>query len=74
MAAKKMPKKTEKDDGSWKAQAKFKAWVLIILGLLGLLQAVGYINLSAYYFPYAWALIVIIIGAMKLWYLHSEDC
>ena len=68
MAGKKMMK-MGKDDGSWKAQAKVKAWVLIILGLLGLLEATGYIGLRQYYFAYVWSAIVLIIGIKKLWYM-----
>lgn len=69
MAAKKM-KKMDKDDGSWMARAKIKSWVLIILGLLGLIQAVGYAPMP-WYFGYVWSIIVLIIGIKKLWYLHS---
>ena len=71
MAGKKMKKMESCDncDDSWMAQAKIKAWVLIILGLLGLLEATGYIGLRQYYFAYVWSAIVLIIGINKLWYM-----
>jgi hypothetical protein len=71
MAGKKM-RKMEAGDKGWIAGAKLKSWVLVILGLLGLLQATGYIDLRQYYFAYVWSIIVLLIGLKKLWWLQKE--
>lgn len=62
----------KKEDAGWVAGAKLKSWVLVILGLLGLLQATSYIDLRPYYFAYVWSIIVLLIGLKKLWWLNKK--
>ena len=79
MPAKKM-KKMEKSAGCscdchGSGYTKIVGWILVILGLLGLLQAIGYINLGPYLFAYIWSLIVLIIGVKKVfWYTCTCGC
>lgn len=78
MAGKKMMKKTNRggscECGCHEGFVKVTGWVLVILGLLGLLQAVNYINLDAYWFAYVWSIIVLIIGAKKIFWCNSCGC
>ncbi|GEM_PF-2827454 len=37
-------------------------WLLVILGGLGLTQALGYIDLGLWYFDYVWSVLVLVIG------------
>ena len=66
MAAK---NKVKNDD--WKKKAEIKGWVLIILGLLGLLQATNYVPMP-WYFNYLWAIIVLIMGIDKLRWIYYD--
>ena len=78
MAAKKMARKMDKgascECGCHDAHVRVTGWIMVILGLLGLLQAVGYINLASYWFGYVWALIVLVLGIKKVFWFNSCDC
>lgn len=56
--------------GSGVSHHKVIGWVLVILGLLGVLQAVGYVSLPSI-FAWVWALFVLIIGVKKVFW---SDC
>ena len=44
------------------SQCRLAEWLLVILGGLGLTQALGYIDLGLWYFDYVWSVLVLVIG------------
>jgi len=70
MPSKKMGKKMEKGGSygySGASYHKVIGWILIILGLLGVLQAANYAPLPPI-FAWVWALFVLIIGLKKVFW------
>ena len=47
-------------------------WLLVILGGLGFVQAVGYIDLTRFYFAYVWSALVLVIGILKV--INKSSC
>lgn len=68
MAAKKAKKAAMKKDEcaccSSDGIHNLKEWLLIILGAIGLANALGYISWPGFemYFPYVWSVLVLVIG------------
>jgi hypothetical protein len=50
----------------------FQDWLIILLGALGLATSLGYIYWPGFdaYFPFAWPVLVIVIGATNLMNKH----
>ncbi len=73
MAGKKMKKAAKKETCCCSGgNDNLEEWLLVILGGLGFAQALGYLNLTPYYFAYVWSALVLVIGVKKI--IDKSNC
>jgi hypothetical protein len=78
MAAKRAKKAAMKKECSCCASSggvhNLKEWLLIILGAIGLANALGYVSWPGFetYFPYVWSVLVLVIGITSA--MEKSNC
>jgi len=75
MAGKRM-KKAAKKEAEYACctadSGNLEEWLLIVIGGLGFAQALGYLNLTPFYFAYVWSALVLVIGIKKV--IDKSSC